>query len=698
MSFLQPYMLFALPIIALPIVIHLIHQRRFQSVPWAAMQFLLVANRMSRGYARLRQWLILAARTLAIAGLLFAIARPLASGFLGLAAGGKVDTTLILLDRSASMSQRGPNGETKLDSALDQLVDSLNLLQSNRYVFIDSVSAKPVEFSQPEDLRKLVDGTAISATANMDEMMELAANYLRVNRPSRSEVWICSDVRQSDWQPESGRWEAVRNSILELPQMVRFHLVAYPEVNADNLTLRVTSVQRVQRQRDAELLLSLRITRQLNQSEQTKIPLQLEIDGVRSEFEIEMQGDRFDLVNYSIPINGDQERGWGRVSIPSDSYPADNEFYFVYDKSQDRQTLIVTDAPDSVAPLKLAAAVAPNPTTVCSATVVSVDQAIAAPIDQPSLIIWQARIPPEDSSLANWLNESKSPIIFLPPTEIGGEVFADVRWTRWQDKTQPIATWVGDQGLLAATQNGAALPVGKLSIKRFVAAEGKLRPLATIADGNPLLSRALANDREVYFLGTTADANDSSFATDGVVLYAMIQRAIAAGAQYMGRTRQIVAGSTPPEQTQNWKRVAGPTNSRSDLHSFAAGVYRDNELLFAVNRSEAEDQPEIVPEDQVSALFTGLSFDRVDEVTGTENSLLSEIWRLFLWLMLIALIGEALLCLPKRGRHVSNVSTPTRFESRTPESRSEFSTSTSYWTDQSSSTTTGSPPHQGATP
>ena len=102
MSFLQPAMLLAIPVIALPIIIHLINQRRFQTVQWAAMLFLLAANRMSRGYARLRQWLILAARTLAIAGLIFAISRPLTSGWLGIAAGSRVDTTIILLDRSAS--------------------------------------------------------------------------------------------------------------------------------------------------------------------------------------------------------------------------------------------------------------------------------------------------------------------------------------------------------------------------------------------------------------------------------------------------------------------------------------------------------------------------------------------------------------------------------------------------------------------
>ncbi len=71
------------------------------------MMFLLAANRMSRGYARLRQWLIMAFRMAVIAGLVFAISRPLAGGWLGLAAGNRADTTIVVLDRSPSMRQAG---------------------------------------------------------------------------------------------------------------------------------------------------------------------------------------------------------------------------------------------------------------------------------------------------------------------------------------------------------------------------------------------------------------------------------------------------------------------------------------------------------------------------------------------------------------------------------------------------------------
>ena len=43
MPFLQPLLLLALPLIALPVIIHLINQRRYQTIHWAAMMFLLAA-------------------------------------------------------------------------------------------------------------------------------------------------------------------------------------------------------------------------------------------------------------------------------------------------------------------------------------------------------------------------------------------------------------------------------------------------------------------------------------------------------------------------------------------------------------------------------------------------------------------------------------------------------------------------------
>src|SRR5215468_7558754 len=156
MSFLQPMLLAGLPLVALPIIIHLIYQRRFQTIRWGAMMFLLAANRMSRGYARLRQILILLFRTLAVAGLIFAVSRPLASGWLGRAGSGRPDTTIILLDRSPSMRQQGSGTAiSKLEAGRQQLARTLQVLGSGRWVLIDSTSNVARDIESPDALLRL---------------------------------------------------------------------------------------------------------------------------------------------------------------------------------------------------------------------------------------------------------------------------------------------------------------------------------------------------------------------------------------------------------------------------------------------------------------------------------------------------------------------------------------------------------------
>src|SRR5438132_14401197 len=83
MTFLQPFILWGLPLALLPLVIHLLNRMRYRSIHWAAMSFLLSASRASTRYAKLRQILVLLCRIGALLALVFAVARPLAGGWLG---------------------------------------------------------------------------------------------------------------------------------------------------------------------------------------------------------------------------------------------------------------------------------------------------------------------------------------------------------------------------------------------------------------------------------------------------------------------------------------------------------------------------------------------------------------------------------------------------------------------------------------
>ena len=74
-----------------------------------------------------------------------------------------------------------------------------------------------------------------------------------------------------------------------------------------------------------------------------------------------------------------------------------------------------------------------------------------------------------------------------------------------------------------------------------------------------------------------------------------------------------------------------------------------------MNRSEAEDDTKLVSDDQLKQLFSGLSFRTVRDEVGTERSLIQEVWRLFLILMLLMLLSESALSLPRTIRSRSQI-------------------------------------------
>ncbi len=457
MSFLQPMLLLALPLISLPIIIHLINQRRYQTIRWGAMMFLLAANRMSRGYARLRQLLIMLFRMAAIATLIFAVSRPLAGGWLGLAAGGRADTTIVLIDRSPSMQQEGALARiSKRETGLRQLVMALETLGSAHWVLIDSTSNKPRELEAVSDLLTSTSTGPADSSADLPAMLLAARDYIKDNKAGQTEIWICSDLRENDWNAASGRWQVLRDGFLELTQGVRFHLLAYPDISPANLAVRVTDVRRRKTSDAAELLISLKLTRQQNSSEDTiTVPVGFEIDGARSEVPVSLSGGETELRDHPIPLEKGRDRGWGRVSIPADANPADNDFWFVFEQPAPRRSVVVVDDPQAARTLQLAASISPDPSIKCAAEFVATGQVPAVDWDNVSLLLWQAPIPSGDvARQIRSLIDRGGSVVFFPTRVPGSDELFGVRYTTWSEGKPdvPVDGWRGDEDLLAHTR------------------------------------------------------------------------------------------------------------------------------------------------------------------------------------------------------------------------------------------------------
>ena len=69
---------------------------------------------------------------------------------------------------------------------------------------------------------------------------------------------------------------------------------------------------------------------------------------------------------------------------------------------------------------------------------------------------------------------------------------------------------------------------------------------------------------------------------------------------------------------------------------------------LALNRPEGEDDLRTLSEEALADLFSGLDYRVIQDSVNNRSSLAAEIWRAFLVAMALALIIEAVLCLPPR--------------------------------------------------
>lgn len=214
LAFLNPMLLAALPLCAIPIVIHLLNRRRFHRVPWAAMEYLLAAMKRNRKRLRMEQWLVLLLRTLAVLFLVALVSRPQLGG------GGILSSRthhVIVLDDSASTTQR--SGSTtvfeKAQERLRAIVEELSSRRGGDLVSLVRTSrpAQPDLWGQrigPETARRVAamqkEWTVGDGAPDLGQVLASAVKRAtEVLDAARTEYVLVTDRRAQDWATEDDK-------------------------------------------------------------------------------------------------------------------------------------------------------------------------------------------------------------------------------------------------------------------------------------------------------------------------------------------------------------------------------------------------------------------------------------------------------------------------------------------------------------
>jgi len=206
MTLLAPAALFGLAALTLPILLHMLRQRRVKVVQFSSLRFLRAIASRTRRVSRLENLLLLLLRCLLLALLVLAFARPvMREGPRWIPGSGVPTTAVVIIDQSMSMAYLSGNG-TRLSIAKDEAKSILNHLKPGDRIAILGASdlAAPILAEPTLDHRIALDavGAVAQTQAGTDFGPALAAarKILSAAPPGRHQIFLLTDNQEIGWK------------------------------------------------------------------------------------------------------------------------------------------------------------------------------------------------------------------------------------------------------------------------------------------------------------------------------------------------------------------------------------------------------------------------------------------------------------------------------------------------------------------
>ncbi|MDX1429598.1 MAG: BatA domain-containing protein, partial [Rhodothermales bacterium] len=203
MTFLNPVVLFGLIAAGIPLVIHLFNFRRPRRVDFSSLVFLKELQQTTMQRVRIKQWLLLLLRTLAIAALVLAFARPALEGSIAGAIGGDAESAVaVVVDNSMSMTLRDENG-VLFEQARDLARELVGLMRAGDQLAVfktvgASEATAPVWFKTRQAVLDFIDSTEPAfGRSDLAASIRQAREYVDASGFVNREVFVISDLQLS---------------------------------------------------------------------------------------------------------------------------------------------------------------------------------------------------------------------------------------------------------------------------------------------------------------------------------------------------------------------------------------------------------------------------------------------------------------------------------------------------------------------
>lgn len=333
-NFLNSAVLIAAAAALIPLLIHLFSKRKVRIIEFSSLKHLKEMQKRQVRRIKIRQLLLLLLRMLIILIAVLAFARPATKGgYIGSHAGV---SSVILLDRSASMQRQVKDGET-FDLAKKSAESILeNFGQSDEILVIpyDRKTYFPAGerfFSRDIAENVLAETNAGYEADNFGEAYNKALGLLEQSQSLNKELYIITDRQLS----------SLPDSVNETTADISTYFVDIPVETDGNCGVVDIDMGGQLIEVGADFSVKAEI-QNYDTFAKSQLLASLFVDGIRvmqSEFSIDESGRQFVQFKTAVHQTGFHS-GW--VELSDDGFPADNRYYFSF-IIPDRFNILIVD-------------------------------------------------------------------------------------------------------------------------------------------------------------------------------------------------------------------------------------------------------------------------------------------------------------------------------------------------------------------
>lgn len=362
MSFLNPLFLFGAFAAAIPILIHLFTRRRPREVRFPSLEFLSEVNQSEIRRLRLKQWLLLLLRVLAILAIALAMARPAMRGSIG-PRSRAATSIVVLIDQSGSMgalgggaSGAGAGGGTLVAQGRRVVEDLLATLGPEDELMLVPYdrAPHPVTARPSSDVGRMrAAAQSLASTAHVTDhvkALEFASGALNQSRALNRELFWITDFQSVGFAPASGSADVTRFRAPSGPwDRSRVYLIPIAPRARANVGLSDASLT------PSESEVALSVTALAFEANPGDLAVEVRDPGANRELgrgflNVPERGEASTL----LPLAALPEQG-GIASLPEDALPLDNRRVFAAGRAGSITVLIREDGPPSALRLALEA-------------------------------------------------------------------------------------------------------------------------------------------------------------------------------------------------------------------------------------------------------------------------------------------------------------------------------------------------------